>query len=299
MDYVKPRLQALFAQLQRIDGRYFLFGSHLSLFYVAVTQYGLPRTEFQIISAYLTAVVTEILFHYWTRKYPKASLGDRIFSALSEAAGLLLLVRSGLPEYYIFGCFLTVASKYILVRPDGVHIFNPTNFAIVIGLAIFPNHYFQLFADEYSIQNYPIFHVMAFGLGAIIFGRVWAVTLGWFVGILALGGIMQLFRDTGFRHVVYPELGAFAMIFAFLMITDPRTTPGTHRLRFLFGLSVAVVVTFLRQNHFAFPNFVGLFIVTTVTYALSLRWPWIYKKPQGLVTQADLNSPRLAEKPTV
>ena len=265
--------------LKRIEGRWFLFGSHLTLFAVAIAHYNLPRSALQIVLAYVVAVGTELGLHFWLKKYPKATTWDRTLSAASEAAGLLLLVRSTLWYYYAIGCFIAVAGKYVFTRHDSVHVFNPTNFAIIVGLALFPINTFELNPDEYSISTYAIFHVMAFGIFAIAFGGTYLVTIGYYLGLLFCAVFAKAFLTTGWVGILYPELGAFGTIFAFLMITDPRTTPARQSYRFLFGLAVAVMVITLRSMQVSFPNFVALFLVTLATFALSFKYRGIYKKP--------------------
>lgn len=263
----------------KIEGRYFLFGSHLTLFLVAIFQYHLPRTWLQVVTGYGAAAGAELLLHYWLKKYPKATAFDRTLSAVSESAGLLLLVRSTLWYYYALVSVIAVGSKYVFTRHDGVHVFNPTNFAIVVGLALFPLNSFELNPDEYSVHTYSILHVMTFGILAVSFGGTYLITIGYFLGIVIAALLAApLFHWTGYAGVLFPEIGAFGMIFAFLMITDPRTTPGRSSYRFVFGLAIAVMVIVLRSLQVAFPNFLALFVVTLATFAASFLFPAIYGK---------------------
>ncbi|CAN5518425.1 hypothetical protein BH09MYX1_BH09MYX1_00800 [soil metagenome] len=264
--------------LKKVEGRYFLFGSHLTLLTIAMLYYHLPRTWLQVATAYAVAATTELTLHFWLKKYPKATIFDRTLSAVSEAAGLLLLVRSTLWYYYAIACVIAVGSKYVFTRHDGVHVFNPTNYAIIIGLALFPLSSFELNPDEYSIHTYAIVHVIVFGVLATGFGGTYFVTIGYFCGLVLGARFAPLFGWTGWVGVLYPELGAFGMIFAFLMITDPRTTPQRNSYRLLFGLAVAAGVLILRSLQVSFPNFLALFLVTLTTFGLSFIFPSIYKK---------------------
>lgn len=265
-------------RLKNIDGRYFLFGSHITLFWVALAEYGLPRTQVQFMSAYVTAVVLELFLHYKLKKYPNATWHDRALSAVAEAAGIMLLVRSSSWYFYAFCSAIAVLSKYAFVRHDGVHMFNPTNFAIIFCLAVLPIHYFQIYPDEYSLRVYPIIHVIIIGTLAVAYGRTLSVVLGYFVGLVCWGLVAEIFTTGGFVRAVYPEIGAFGMIFAFLMITDPKTTPASVPLKFLFGAAVGVMVLVLRTGRISYPNFVALFIVSILTYFLSFKYPVIFRK---------------------
>ena len=155
---------------------------------------------------------------------------------------------------------------------------RPTNLAIITSLALFPLNSFELNPDEYSIQTYAIFHVVTFGTFAVLFGGTYFVTIGYFVGLLIGARAATFFDSTGYVGILYPEVGAFGMIFAFLMITDPRTTPTRHSLRFIFGFAVAMGVLGLRSLQVAFPNFLALFGVTLATFILSFAFPDIYRR---------------------
>jgi Na+-translocating ferredoxin:NAD+ oxidoreductase RnfD subunit len=266
------------ALVKKIEGRWFLFGSHLTLFTIAMLYYNLPRTLVQVGLGYGFAAATELALHFWLKKYPKATPADRVLSAVSEAAGLLLIVRSTLWYYYAIASVIAVGSKYVFTRHDGVHVFNPTNYAIVLGLALFPLNSFELNPDEYSSHTYAIAHVVCFGVLAVSFGKTYMVTIGYFAGLILGARFAPLFGWTGWVGVLYPELGAFGMIFAFLMITDPRTTPQRNGYRLLFGLAVAAGVLLLRSMQVSFPNFLALFFVTLGTFGLSFVVKSIYRK---------------------
>lgn len=261
----------------KIDGRYFLFASHVLLLTFAYEYYNLARYPAQLFFAFLSAVVTELVLHVWLRKYPNASYFDRILSAISEAAGLLLLVKSPLIAYYAIGSSIAVASKYVFTRRDGIHIFNPTNFAIIFTLAVIPLDYFAIFNDEYSIYLYPMLHVLFWGSLAIYFGRSVGITLGYFGTLVVCGLVVACFRKYAFAGLVFPEIGAFGLIFGFLMITDPKTTPRRFLFQIPFGAAIALGVLALRYATVIYPQFISYFVVTILTYALSLIFPQVYQ----------------------
>lgn len=86
---------------------------------------------------------------------------------------------------------------------------------------------------------------MAFG-GT--FGGTYLVTIGYYLGLFGCALFAKTFTTTGWIGILYPELGAFGTIFAFLMVTDPRTTSARQSYRFLFGLAVSPFRISLRSS---------------------------------------------------
>lgn len=256
------------------EGRWYLFGSHLTLVFIAWQFYGLQRTTEQIALAYVAAILVEYVGFRLTTKYTGRSFWkDRAFSAASEAAGLLVLVRASGTETYAIMAAIAVANKYLFRIDDKRHAFNPTNFAIVLGLLIFPKTIFDVRSDEFALHLHPILHVVAFGVLATWRGNSWVITLSYFA-MLALGSaILPSISGESFLYHFAPEIGAIGMVFAWLMITDPRTTPRERSWQILFGASVAAVMLVLRLGEVFYAEFIALFIVTTIRTIWLLRVP--------------------------
>jgi len=163
-------------------------------------------------------------------------------SALITGLSLSLLLRTGDPALYAVAGALAILSKFVL-RLDGKHLWNPATFAIV---------------------------VLRYGTGEVwVSPGQWGAAL-WFGAVLVFLAVIVLQRsrrvDTAFFF-----LGAHAallmaraawlgdpwsiplhqfqsgslLLFAFFMVTDPRTTPD-HRLgRLAFAVSVALLAHWL------------------------------------------------------
>lgn len=267
MKYVSNKITAgvrLMDHLLPKDGRWYLGGSHLLLCLISILFYNFQRSILQILLGYIAALITEFLFFKFSDKYKGRSLADRMFSAATEAAGLIILVKSGHLFYYAIASSMAVSSKYIFRIDEKNHLYNPTNFAIVTGLCFFPQGSFNLLPDEFTLSLYPIIHVTLFGLLAIWRGGTWPVTLGYVATLFAfsLGG--SLFFKQSFFYWFMPEIGAAGLIYIFLMITDPRTTPKSWQSMLVFGITVALLKILLKYNQILYPNYIALFTVTLV-----------------------------------
>jgi Na+-translocating ferredoxin:NAD+ oxidoreductase RnfD subunit len=250
--------------VNKIDGRWFLGGSHLTLVFVSIAFYNLQRSAFQIISAYTTALIVEFILYKMTEKNKQRTVRDVLFSSATIAAGLLILVKSTYSWFYIPMSAVAVSSKYFFTRTSTAHMFNPTNFAIVSMFALIPRQYFELRGDEFNISFYPMLHVFVFGCFAVYFGKTWRVTLSYFLSIFIISFLISVFNKESFIYLLGPEISAIGLIFMFLMITDPKTCPLLPRHQVLFGISVAVFLYVLRFSEFYYAHYVALFIVLMI-----------------------------------
>lgn len=248
--------------IRKLDGRWFLGGSHLFLFLISYFVIGIFRSPEQVLYGYISAFIVELLLFYSTNKYKDKSIWDRLFSAATEAAGLIILVRSADPYFYAVTSALAVSSKYFLRWNDKNHLFNPTNFAICLSMCIFEKTSFNLLADEYSVSLYPMIHVFIFGMFAIYLGKTWPVTLSYILTILVFSLIMLVDHKGGFLYWFAPEVGAIGLIFMFLMITDPKTTPNSLSGMLFYGFMVAVFKIIFKAQEIIYPQYLALFIVT-------------------------------------
>ena len=139
----------MISRLSTLDGRWFLGGSHLTLLIVSIFYFNLARSPFQIVTAYAAAILVELALHRMTGKTKHRSAWDVIFSAATEAAGLLILVKLPNPYAYAMMSAVAVASKYFLRIDEKRHAFNPTNFAIVAALIFTPNELIEIRPDEF------------------------------------------------------------------------------------------------------------------------------------------------------
>jgi hypothetical protein len=257
---------------REIDGRWFLGGSHLSLVFISILFFHLPRTPLQIVFGYATGILTEFLLFKFSSKYTNKPFTDRAFSASTETAGLLVLLKSHIWWFYGFLSFLAVASKYTLKKDSNSHIFNPTNFAITLSLILLPTNWFASWADEYMVSLYPMLHVLCFGLIAVWLGRTYVVSISYFVGIVIW--VLLFFPINTISKIVYafgPEFGTIGLIFLFLMITDPKTAPKNFYHQAIYGFTIAFIHIFLRSRQLLYSRYTSLFIVTLIYYFLDKR----------------------------
>lgn len=163
-------------------------------------------------------------------------------SALISGLSLCLLLRTRNPLWMALAALLAVGSKFALRvpcagRPGTKHLLNPTNGAIVLLLVggapvwVSPAQWGHHLALAFGVAGFGSLVVhrsarsdvtLAFlaAWTAVLFGRAWLVGQAW------VAPLHQL------------ESGSLAL-FAFHMISDPRTTPDSRAGRVVFACLVA------------------------------------------------------------
>ena len=159
-------------------------------------------------------------------------------SPLISALSLTLLLRTGSVSLSILAGVLAVGSKYVL-RWDGKHIFNPANFGLVIVSLVFASAWIS--PGQWG--STPIFAILLLGLGGIVTGKAkrWDVSLALLFSYAALLFGRAIWLGDPLTIPLHQLQSGALLIFAFFMISDPKTTPDTRLGRVLFACLVATV----------------------------------------------------------
>jgi hypothetical protein len=157
-------------------------------------------------------------------------------SAAISALSLCLLMRSNSLVLLAAGAFVAIASKFV-VRWNGKHIFNPTNGAIVLMMLLSD----RVWVSPGQWGSAAFFGFLIACAGGLVVYRsarsdVTLAFLLFWAGILFARAIRLGDPLTIPLHRL--ENGAL-LIFAFFMISDPKTTPDSRRGRILFAALVA------------------------------------------------------------
>jgi Na+-transporting NADH:ubiquinone oxidoreductase subunit NqrB len=163
--------------------------------------------------------------------------GIDLRSPLITGLSLSLLLRADEPWLHAVAAFIAIGSKFVF-RIDGKHIWNPAGFAIVVLL--FTSNDVWISPGQWG-------------------SAVWFVALLSFLAILVLHAVrrsdMAIFFLGSHAALLFARsfwLGdplaipihqlqsGSLLIFAFFMISDPRTSPDSRLGRFIFAASVAL-----------------------------------------------------------
>lgn len=197
-------------------------------------------------------VVTILAGTLGTQAFVARLRGERLDlrSPLISGLSLSLLLRTNHAGLALLAAVVTISAKFLL-RWRGKHVFNPTNFGLVVMLLLFDG----VWVSPGVWGSTATFGFLLAGCGGLVIYRAarsdvtWAFLACW--ATLVLGRAFWL-GDPWTIPLQQLQSGAL-LIFAFLMISDPKTTPDSRAGRLLFALLVALGGAFVqfglyRQN---------------------------------------------------
>lgn len=245
--------------LSKADPRWFqiLTLGGLLTYAIGVLAFDQTVANFAVLAA--TALLTQ---HICGRLSGRGRLAD-LLSALITALSLSLLLRTSGIGIYVLAAILAVASKFV-IRIDGKHIFNPANFAIVALIMLTGEAWVS--PGQWGREVILVFAFSA--LAALVLTR--AKRLDVALTFLAVYAGLVLARAVSLGDplaIPAQQLQSGALLlFAFFMITDPRTTPDLRAMRMAYAAAVAALAFTLQ--YFAY-------MPAGIMYALFLASPLV------------------------
>lgn len=224
------RYQPLLAQCIFSDPRHY----QITVLF-ALLAYGVGRLGFEVGWAQVfTILCTALLTQYaCSRMFRLPSFDPR--SPMISGLSLCLLLRANDPWLMILTTALTILSKFIL-RWKNKHIFNPTNFGLTLMLLTD-----QAWVSPGQWGSQAFFGFLLACLGGLVIYRAARsdVTYAFLLFYAAILFSRALWLGDPLSIPLHQlQNGAF-LIFAFYMISDPRTTPDSRAGRILFAFLVA------------------------------------------------------------
>jgi Na+-transporting NADH:ubiquinone oxidoreductase subunit NqrB len=213
--------------------------------------------------AILASLLTElILGRIFTGKWP--ILASAYISGISVG----ILVRSPAFWPYAVCAIVSIMSKYVL-RVDGRHIWNPSNFSISVLLFLAPETVAAL-----SIQwgNYLLPMLVIWILGSIIIARLhrFHITGTYVACFIVFAFLRSYITGSPWQSEIAPLTGPMYQLFIFFMITDPKTTVRSKFWQCIVVALVAFVEMILRLSHVVYAPFYALFLVGPVALLLEM-----------------------------
>ncbi len=208
--------------------------------------YGLLWLHFDV-SVWQIAITLSIalLTQYASTRYFNLPAFDPK-SPLISALSLCLLLRTNDLVVAAFAAVIAICSKFI-IRWKDKHVFNPTNLALVVMLGtgvgwISPGQWGQVAWFGFLIAC----------LGSLVVTRaaradVTLSFLAFYVGLLIVRALWLGDPLTIPLHQI--ESGAL-LIFAFFMISDPKTTPDSRMGRIVYSLLIALAALYVQFGFF-------------------------------------------------
>jgi len=164
-------------------------------------------------------------------------------SALISALSLCLLLRTGSLPLAALTAVVTIGSKFA-IRFHGRHIFNPTNFGLAV--MVVATNAVWVSPGQWGASAFAAFAFA--GLGGLVTYRA-ATSDVTFSFLLSYSGILcarALWLGDPLSLPLHQLQSGTLLLFAFFMISDPKTTPDSRLGRIVFACSVAAGAAFVQ-----------------------------------------------------
>jgi Na+-transporting NADH:ubiquinone oxidoreductase subunit NqrB len=208
--------------------------------------YGLVGLAFDVRPANAAALIAGALgAQYLGSRFTGVRFDAR--SALISALSLCLLLRTNHVALALAAALVAVGSKFV-VRVRGKHVFNPTNIAIVALMAVTG----QVWVSPGQWGSAAFFAFLMACLGGLVVNRAARsdVTVAFLLFYLSLVFGRSQYLGEPMAIPVHRLQNGALLLFAFFMISDPKTTPDRRGGRVAFAAIVALGAAYVQFRLF-------------------------------------------------
>lgn len=203
----------------------------------ALLIYGWTVLDFDVTPARALLIVSTALATQWvcSRLWGLSRVDP--LSPLISAFSLCLLLRTNDWRLAAAAASAAIGSKFLL-RLGGKHVFNPTNFTLVLLIALSDRAWVS--PGQWGSAAWFAFLMACLG-GLVVTRAARAdVTLGFLACVLALQIGRAYWLGDPLAIPLHRLQNGGLLLFAFFMISDPKTTPDSRVGRLVFAFVVAL-----------------------------------------------------------
>lgn len=216
--------------------------------------FGILESYQKTLLAIATSIVAELIlgrvfFHQW----------PHLASAYITGISVGILLRSPAFWPYILCSLLAITSKYVL-RVNGRHIWNPSNFGICAMLFLAADAVATL-SIQWGNNLWAMLVIWLLGSAIILRLRRLHICVVYVVSFFALSLLRAWITGDPWLSEVSPITGPEYQLFIFFMITDPKTTVKSKLGQCIVAFSVAAVEMFFRLDQSIYAPLYALFFV--------------------------------------
>jgi len=216
--------------------------------------FGILESYQRTLLAIATSILAELIlgrifFHQW----------PHLASAYITGISVGILVRSPAFWPYALCSLLAITSKYVL-RVNGRHIWNPSNFGICAMLFLASDSVATL-SIQWGNNLWAMLVIWLLGSAIIWRLRRFHICVVYVVSFFALSFLRSWITGDPWLSEVSPITGPEYQLFIFFMITDPKTTVKSKLGQCVVAFSVAAVEMFFRLDQSIYAPLYALFFV--------------------------------------
>ena len=227
----------------RWDPRYYQIATLASLL-----AYGIGWLDLEVQAVQAGAILaTVLLAQYAGTMIVGLPGGYDPRSALISGLSLCLLLRTSSLALAVVTAVLAIASKFA-IRWQGKHVFNPTNVALVAMLGATG----AVWVSPGQWGSLAVFAFLLAAAGGLVVNRAARsdVTVAFLAAWAAIVVGRSLWLGEPLAIPLHRLENGALVLFAFFMISDPKTTPDSRAGRILFAVLVALGAGFVQFRLF-------------------------------------------------
>ena len=200
--------------------------------------YGMGLLDFDISLARAALILGVATATQWVCSRAVGLRSTEFRSAAISGLSLCLLLRTNVEWVAALGAVVAVSSKFLLRWKDQ-HVFNPTKFALVVLMIVLPG---EAWVSPAQWGNFAFFAFLMLCLGGVVVNRAarWDVTLAFLAFYTAIILARSAWLNEPASIPLHKLQSGGLLLFAFFMISDPKTTPDSRRGRIVFAFAVAL-----------------------------------------------------------
>jgi enediyne biosynthesis protein E5 len=270
---VPPDNGARWKQVLSLDNR-FMPPLFITLILLAGNvSFGILESYQKTLLAIATSITAElILGRIFLHKWP------HLASAYITGISVGILIRSPFFWPYALCSLLAITSKYVL-RVNGRHIWNPSNFGISALVFLAAESVATL-----SIQWGNNLGAMAviWLLGSVIIWRLrrFHICATYVASFIALAVLRTWITGDPLLSEISPITGPEYQLFIFFMITDPKSTVRSKKWQCVVAFAVAAVEMLFRLDQSVYAPFYALFLVGPAALLIEI---WCTRRSRRIV----------------
>ena len=171
-------------------------------------------------------------------------------SALITSLSLTLLLRTDEIALAALAATIAIGSKFI-IRAGGKHIFNPANVALVTLMLVSDSAWVS--SGQWGSATIGAFALACLGFLVLTRAKRAETTIAFIIGYGALLFGRAVWLGDPLSIPLHQLQNGALLIFAFFMISDPKTSPNSATGRVLYGALVASVAFTIQYVYYE-PN---------------------------------------------
>lgn len=239
------------------DARYFQIAalSSLLVYGIAILDFGISWRN--AIAIFATAQLVQ-----WGATHKAGLTRFDPLSALITSLSLTLLLRTESIVLAAMAAAIAIGSKF-LIRVRGKHVFNPANLALVTVMLATDRAWVS--SGQWGSATIGALALSCLGFLVLTRARRAETTMAFLATFATLLFGRSLWLGDPLTIPVHQLQNGALLIFAFFMVSDPKTTPDAAVGRALYGVFVAVM-GFIVQFIYYVPNGPILALVLTAPF---------------------------------